>query len=546
MIRWLKCLICLLSFLASPPARAHIGSPNVIYEGLAGPYHVRVIVRPPGVIPGLADINVRVLSGEPATVSVLPVRSDIGKSLAPPPDIAKPVAGEANLYSAQLWLMTSGAYNIVVNLEGKQGEGRTVVPVNSVATTRLNMPKWFGGLLLVVAGGLFLALVTLVGAAARESGLPAGELPSRRHQIRAVLSMVASFVVLWREVWVESQAPASSVDSIIRCLLQRDILRQGDDPTSIGYARNLVFAIIGWQTMLYHPDMGSCDHGQLAIADETNGHCDHAHLCLRQDQSACKRPLCEFLKGFGVMLPCRNFGAAFSDEDKEAFRKCSNLSSSSLNAHLLTKVGRIHIKWTDVLACHLELDRTTNTLYLFRYPSFCAVHLQAQKPEPSNTTLHACAAPPGTVAHWATVDEVNDLLQEVLLSFRLLFGQDKTSRKHFRETHPFDGTPEKYRDEVLMSLCGRKQCSPNYGLRERDIYDLQHDFPILRSRIAVLMNHFSNIRPRTWRELWDDKRDSASWYTFWLVLIIGGVGILLAFLQVVFQIVQTILQIRQS
>ena len=355
----------------------------------------------------------------------------------------------------------------------------------------------------------------------------------------------ASFLVLWREVWVESQTPASSVDSIVRCLLQREILRQVDEPTSISCARNLVFAIIGWQTMLYHPDMGSCDHGQLAIADETNGHSDHAHLCLKQDQSACKRPLCEFLKGFGVMLPCRNFSAVFSEEDKEAFRKCSNLSSSNLNAHLLTKVGRIHIKWTDVLACHLELDRTTNTLYLFRYPSFCAVHLHTQYPEPSKATLHACAAPPGTVAHWATVDEITDLLQEILLSFRLLFGQDKSSRKHFRETHPFDGTPENCRDEVLMSLCGRKQCSTDYRLRERDIYDLQHDFPILRSRIAVLMNHFSNIRPRTWRELWDDKRDSASWYTFWLVLIIGGVGILLAFLQVVFQIVQTVLQIKQ-
>src|SRR4051812_16696228 len=189
-------LALLLCIFASHSAHAHIGSPNVIYEGLAGAYHVRVIVRPPGVIPGLADINVRVLSGEPSKVFVLPVRSDIGRSQAPAPDLAKAVPGEPDLYSAQLWLMTSGAYNIVVNLEGKQGEGRTVVPVNSVATTRLNMPKWFGGLLLVVAGGLFLALVTLVGAAARESGLPPGELPARRHQIRAILAMTAAAVVL--------------------------------------------------------------------------------------------------------------------------------------------------------------------------------------------------------------------------------------------------------------------------------------------------------------------------------------------------------------
>jgi hypothetical protein len=27
---------------------AHVGSPNVFYEGNAGPYPVRVVVRPPG------------------------------------------------------------------------------------------------------------------------------------------------------------------------------------------------------------------------------------------------------------------------------------------------------------------------------------------------------------------------------------------------------------------------------------------------------------------------------------------------------------------
>jgi hypothetical protein len=36
---------------------AHVGSPNVIFDGMAGPYAVRVVVRPPEVIPGLADIS---------------------------------------------------------------------------------------------------------------------------------------------------------------------------------------------------------------------------------------------------------------------------------------------------------------------------------------------------------------------------------------------------------------------------------------------------------------------------------------------------------
>jgi len=40
---------------------AHVGSPDVWYEGSAGPYHVVVYVRLPGVIPGIADINVQVV-----------------------------------------------------------------------------------------------------------------------------------------------------------------------------------------------------------------------------------------------------------------------------------------------------------------------------------------------------------------------------------------------------------------------------------------------------------------------------------------------------
>ena len=39
---------------------AHVGSPDTFFTGTAGPYPVRVTVRLPGVIPGLAQIAVRV------------------------------------------------------------------------------------------------------------------------------------------------------------------------------------------------------------------------------------------------------------------------------------------------------------------------------------------------------------------------------------------------------------------------------------------------------------------------------------------------------
>jgi len=44
-------------------ASAHVGSPDTVFEGTAGPYSVRVVVRLPGVVPGLADITVRTTGG---------------------------------------------------------------------------------------------------------------------------------------------------------------------------------------------------------------------------------------------------------------------------------------------------------------------------------------------------------------------------------------------------------------------------------------------------------------------------------------------------
>ena len=41
----------------------HIGTNQVVFEGQAGGYPVRVLINPPGVVPGQVPITVRVLSG---------------------------------------------------------------------------------------------------------------------------------------------------------------------------------------------------------------------------------------------------------------------------------------------------------------------------------------------------------------------------------------------------------------------------------------------------------------------------------------------------
>jgi hypothetical protein len=166
---------------------AHIGSPDTIFEGQAGPYPIRVVVRTPGVVPGLADIVIRVTGGPGGLrhVTVLPLRGGLPTAAEPPPDTARPVAGNPNLLSAQLWLMRFGAYSVQVTATGDAGSGSAIVPVNAVATRRLGMDRPMAIVLIGLGLFLFAGAVTIVAAAVRESVLPPGHIPDGARRRRA-------------------------------------------------------------------------------------------------------------------------------------------------------------------------------------------------------------------------------------------------------------------------------------------------------------------------------------------------------------------------
>ena len=145
----------------------HVGSKNVFFTGDAGPYPVSVVVRPPDVVPGLAEISVRIpgAADEVDLVTVRPVRWDADpEGGAPPPDPAVPVPGDPELYSAELWLMTVGAFRIEVTVEGARGTGTASVPVTSVMLGVRDMPPALGAVLLLLGGLLVAGAVTIVGS----------------------------------------------------------------------------------------------------------------------------------------------------------------------------------------------------------------------------------------------------------------------------------------------------------------------------------------------------------------------------------------------
>ncbi len=182
-------------------ASAHVGSPDTYFEGAAGPYPVRVIVRTPGVVPGLAQITVRLLSplpqgALPRRVLVLPVYWDPQTAAPPPPDVGQHVPGDSTLYSAALWLMRGGSYSVQVTVEGAAGSGTALVPVMAVATRRLALDTALGAALLGLGAFLFAGAVTLIGAAVRESGLEPGAAPDRRRTVRSRVAMGVATLVL--------------------------------------------------------------------------------------------------------------------------------------------------------------------------------------------------------------------------------------------------------------------------------------------------------------------------------------------------------------
>lgn len=174
---------------------AHVGSPDAFFDGAAGPYPVHVVVQVPPVVPGLAEVSVRV-TGAVRAVTVQPVFWQTGASGAPPVEPARPVPGAPGLYSAQIWLMERGPYNVRVAVDGPAGGGVALVPILALPTRVLGMQPFLGWLLAALGVFLTVGLVCIVGAAVREAVLPPGDAPDRKRRRRARVAMgVATAVV---------------------------------------------------------------------------------------------------------------------------------------------------------------------------------------------------------------------------------------------------------------------------------------------------------------------------------------------------------------
>lgn len=115
--------------------------------------------------------------------------------------------------------------------------------------------------------------------------------------------------------------------------------------------------------------------------------------------------------------------------------------------------------------------------------------------------------------------------REVILSYRLLFGQDSNSHNDFnawiKKGNPL---PEEYPDSFLPLLCGQSwdsaEALPIYEFIEADDpsthYSPTEDFPFLGKRLLDIQKHVLNQKPNGFWAMWYDKRDPAQWWTSWV------------------------------
>jgi hypothetical protein len=224
-------------FLCLPLAAfAHVGSPDIYYEDYAGPYHLLVTVRPPLVIPGLAEIEVRSVANDVTQVLIAPSRLiGPGAKVAPRPDVAVRSSSDPQVFTGKLWIMARGSWKVEVDAEGPNGKGELAVPIAAMSVPiSATMQKPLGGLLAGMGLLLLVGLVGIIRAANSGATLDPGVVAGASQKRRAFITTVVAAVLLASAVavgdfWWRAEAAGSEKLSYklphLQLLLNGDVLQ---------------------------------------------------------------------------------------------------------------------------------------------------------------------------------------------------------------------------------------------------------------------------------------------------------------------------------
>ncbi len=192
-----RALLFLAILLVPGAAHAHVGDQDIVHDGAAGPYRLLVSVRPPQVIPGVAEVEVLSSDADVKVVKLVPLPlSGDGARFVPTADVATRVPGTAQSYVGRLWMMSAGSWQVRVTAEGDRGSGQLSVPVPALPLRTREMHRGLALALFAVVLFLGLGAASIAGASVREAQLPPGEAPDRKRRRRALLVTGATIAVV--------------------------------------------------------------------------------------------------------------------------------------------------------------------------------------------------------------------------------------------------------------------------------------------------------------------------------------------------------------
>ncbi|KAM5347849.1 hypothetical protein ACJ41O_007673 [Fusarium nematophilum] len=347
--------------------------------------------------------------------------------------------------------------------------------------------------------------------------------------------------VTWALVRVASclQANASvTINDIIRELVDDYTLDETCRSGNANAAQHLVFCIQGWLTLLYIPSLpvepDKCDSFKI------DTRCSAGFRNEEQPISQSSRPFIEVLGVFGV----------FSDLGSNSFPRLESITErggqllfpSLLTASALTTVGGLEICWVDSISCHLALA-PAKKLCLFRLPSFARLHLRdGSLLESTVQKIHDDDESLATIPFIQVADEI-------LRSYHLLFGAERKARSLYRSKERKKARVDSLGgpDKLLDELCGYT-ATPFFRLprveRPLATIDASVHFPAFAPRLLRLQKFMETRQARGLRGIYHDQRNSYQWWTFWAVIWIGGIGLLLSFVSTILTAIQTIYSVK--
>jgi hypothetical protein len=185
---------------AALPALAHFGSPDIYYEGNAGPYHLNVTIQMPQTVPGIATVQIQSETPGIQQMRLAPMALLDSTKLSPIPDLAQQSAGDPQFFTGHVWLMEASGFQIHLQADGSLGHGELGVPGTAVPQKVLPMQRGLGLLLFILMLFLSAGLVTIIGVSAREAQLEPGVSPTagdiRRKRIAMVVGAAVVLAVL--------------------------------------------------------------------------------------------------------------------------------------------------------------------------------------------------------------------------------------------------------------------------------------------------------------------------------------------------------------